>query len=378
MAGSTDWAGTSEKRRALQTELCLGRVLRLAPGTLHTGASQRAGAGTGRTGGASLVWRAGGVKDAKERPGPLRARLHLSLRGCENWVLWLKRFPRGVIEPIFGRWGVGDFQNRPASTVATVSVGAKGQCRFFRRSDSSRSAGRDRLGHIAPSGRCGCPARAGREVALPAGSAGRACRMTDSGTRLPAGGSATWIREEHRTENPASTLPDEPVSHALAFPGVHGCHRDCHHRGSAGAGRESGFWFLSMKSSPRTRPTRIFLGVGVGPRRKRGPIDLRNVEALRAIQPHGRGDQRSRRPGSKQLIHHQVLTAARAHTTPTYPRSPCPCVILECCARTIAQAPPAGSARSGRGGALACLRPRGPSAARCVGILEGARLLAPR
>ena len=70
--------------------------------------------------------------------------------------------------------------------------------------------------------------------------------------------------------------------------------------GSAGAVRASGFWFLSMKSSPRTRPMRMFLGVGAGPRR--GPIDLGNVEALRAIQPHGRGDQRSRRPGSKRLI----------------------------------------------------------------------------
>jgi len=146
MAGSTDWAGTSEKRRALQTELCLGRVLRLAPGTLHTGASQRAGAGTGRTGGASLVWRAGGVKDAKERPGPLRARLHLSLRGYENWVLWLKRFPRGAIETIFWGWGVGDFQNRPP----LVPV--------FRRSDSARQAGRGRIGRRAPSSLSGHPA----------------------------------------------------------------------------------------------------------------------------------------------------------------------------------------------------------------------------
>jgi hypothetical protein len=133
--------------------------------------------------------------------------------------------------------------------------------------------------------------------------------MTDSGSRQLAGGSATGVREEqeHRTENPGSALPDEPVAHALASARVHGCHQDCHHRGSAGAVRASGFWFLSTKSSLRTRSTRIFLGAGVGPRRKRGPIDLGNVEALRASQPHGRGDQRSRRPGSKQLIHHQVL-----------------------------------------------------------------------
>jgi hypothetical protein len=201
MAGSTDWAGTSEKRRALQTELCLRRVLRLAPGTLHTGASQRAGAGTGRTGGASLVWRAGGVKDAKERPGPLRARLHLSLRGYENWVLWLKRFPRSAIGPSFWGWRVGDFQNRPA---------------------------------------------------FPAGTAGRSCRVTDSGTGLPAGGSATGVREEHRTENPASAPTDESAWCALVSADVHGCHQDCHHWASSGdvrAVREGAGWLWPKVAS---------------------------------------------------------------------------------------------------------------------------------
>src|SRR4029077_5215040 len=83
MAGSTDWAGTSEKRRALQTELCLGRVLRLAPGTLHTGASQRAGAGTGGAGGASLGWRAGGVKECAGEMG-VESRLVECTQGDER------------------------------------------------------------------------------------------------------------------------------------------------------------------------------------------------------------------------------------------------------------------------------------------------------
>ena len=37
--------------------------------------------------------------------------------------------------------------------------------------------------------------------------------MTDSGNRQPAGGSAASVREQHRTERPASALPDEPAPH---------------------------------------------------------------------------------------------------------------------------------------------------------------------
>ena len=34
--------------------------------------------------------------------------------------MWLKRSPRGAIEPMFWGWGLGDFQNRPASTIGRV------------------------------------------------------------------------------------------------------------------------------------------------------------------------------------------------------------------------------------------------------------------
>lgn len=33
-------------------------------------------------------------------------------KGFENWVLWLKRFPRGAIEAMFLGVGAGDFPNR--------------------------------------------------------------------------------------------------------------------------------------------------------------------------------------------------------------------------------------------------------------------------
>src|SRR5260370_16940314 len=49
-----------EGRATLPAELVAGGVLLLAPGTLHSEPSQRAGPGTGRIGAASLVWRAGG------------------------------------------------------------------------------------------------------------------------------------------------------------------------------------------------------------------------------------------------------------------------------------------------------------------------------
>src|SRR5262245_23149655 len=54
----------ADGRPALQTELCRRWVLRVAPGTLHSTASQRVGAGNGLTDGASLVWREGGVKES--------------------------------------------------------------------------------------------------------------------------------------------------------------------------------------------------------------------------------------------------------------------------------------------------------------------------
>jgi len=117
------------------------------------------------------------------------------------------------------------------------------------------------------------------------------------------------------------------------------------------AGRPLGFWFLSMKSSPRARPYAEFLGGRGGVRAGKRGIDAGNVEALHP--PAARGDQGRRRPASMQLIHHQVLASARADTTATYLRSPCSCVILECCARTIARAPHAGTAPSGQGGAPA-------------------------
>src|SRR5258708_31764857 len=50
--GPSQWSGT------FLAELGLRRVLMLAPGTLHA-ASQRIGAGTGRTSGESLCWQAG-------------------------------------------------------------------------------------------------------------------------------------------------------------------------------------------------------------------------------------------------------------------------------------------------------------------------------
>ena len=45
----------------------------LAPETLHAAPSQRVGARNGRTGGASLGWGTGGVKDGQKRPSGLRA-----------------------------------------------------------------------------------------------------------------------------------------------------------------------------------------------------------------------------------------------------------------------------------------------------------------
>ncbi len=80
------------------------------------GALPASRAGNGQIGGESLVLGARGVKDGqKQLPTGLR-----SQRGYENGVLWLKRFPRGAIEAIFWGYGVGEFQNRPTSTIAPV------------------------------------------------------------------------------------------------------------------------------------------------------------------------------------------------------------------------------------------------------------------
>jgi hypothetical protein len=71
--------------------------------------------------------------------------------------------------------------------------------------------------------------RTEREVVLPAGSAGRACRMTGSGSRQLAGGSTAWMLREHRTESPALDLSEESAGRAVASGRVHDCHRDCHY-----------------------------------------------------------------------------------------------------------------------------------------------------
>src|SRR5260370_38179938 len=61
-----------EGRTTLPAELVAGGVLLLAPGTLHSEPSQRAGPGAGRIGAPSLVWRGGGAKGhaGGERPAP--------------------------------------------------------------------------------------------------------------------------------------------------------------------------------------------------------------------------------------------------------------------------------------------------------------------
>ena len=145
--------------------------------------------------------------------------------------------------------------------------------------------------------------------------------------------------------SPASALPDEPPAHALESARVHGRHQDCHHRVSsrgrpvahAGAGwhhrgsggRETSWILVPVDEELPTRAAepRFFGGRG-GVRDGNDDIDPGDFEALRAVQPRG-----SRRPASMQLIHHQVLAPARAYNTPTYPRSPCSCVILQCYAQ---------------------------------------------
>jgi hypothetical protein len=125
--------------------------------------------------------------------------------------------------------------------------------------------------------------------------------------------------------------------------------------------------FLSMSGFPRTLGLAIFWGVG-GSFGKRSPLG----------HPAAWGDLDCRWSGLMQLIHHQMLAPARASTTPTYPWPPCSCVIVVCCAQSIARARREGSGPSGRGGALACWHLRGLSAARYGGILEAAHLPAPQ
>src|SRR4029077_18451240 len=90
----------------------LWAVVVLAPGTLHTAPSQQVGAGTGPTGGESLVWGAGGVKD-----GPtVVLLLHRNVMAdCD-----VKVSPHGAM---------GDTHDEPKGSAAggPVEDGARGQ-----------------------------------------------------------------------------------------------------------------------------------------------------------------------------------------------------------------------------------------------------------
>jgi hypothetical protein len=57
------WTTGGQPSSAFAAELLARGILVLAPGTLHTAPSQRIGAGNSRTGGESLCWGPGGVKE---------------------------------------------------------------------------------------------------------------------------------------------------------------------------------------------------------------------------------------------------------------------------------------------------------------------------
>jgi len=192
----------------------------------------------------------------------------------------------------------------------------------FRRSDSARQAGRGRLGRKAPSSLCGHPAELDAPQLALLGqpvdgescirAAGRVCgtrTCVGSGSRLSPGLSPPGFVSRPSGRPRRRRLASARLR--LRWSLASDPERVPPSKSNQG-GRETSWILVPVDEELPTRAAEPrFFGVGVGSEPEMGPIDSGNVEALRSIQPRGRGDQRSRRPGSKQLIHHQVFEPAR-------------------------------------------------------------------